>query len=142
MTSTDTRFSNTLQRKRAADRRVYGRTRITNGSQFLPGIDNRSLWARRCKDIYDGCLAAMPNATVDQRSHLKRASIIEAKLEYLEAGLFDEDAKASDVDLDLYQRMTGNHRRALAAAGLHQQKQSRAREREPGPLGRLLSGAS
>jgi hypothetical protein len=109
-------------RKRAADPLVYGRTKISNGSQFLPGIDNRSLWARRCKDIYNGYLAAVPGATVDQRSHLKRASILEAKLEYLEAQLFattetDEDDNAK---LDIYQRTAGQHRRALMAAGLRQ----------------------
>ena len=28
-----------------------GRSRITNGSTFLPGIDNRGPWIRRCKDV-------------------------------------------------------------------------------------------
>jgi hypothetical protein len=126
-TNTTTRFTKGSPRIRALDSKVYGRTaKITNGNQFLPGIDS-SLWARRCKDIYNGHLGAVPGATVDQRSHLKRASILEAKLEYLEAQLFDTTKEADAVDtdnakLDLYQRTAGQHRRALAAAGLKRKK--------------------
>jgi hypothetical protein len=45
-----------------------GKSKITNGSAFLPGIDGRSPWVRRCKDViadhlvdlggYDRCSAA------------------------------------------------------------------------------------
>src|SRR5690349_19554851 len=33
--------------------RTNGRSRITNGNALLPGVDGRSVWARRCRDVID-----------------------------------------------------------------------------------------
>src|SRR5580704_16528215 len=40
-----------------ADRKVYARSRLTNGKDLLPNIDGRSLIARRYRDIYSGIAA-------------------------------------------------------------------------------------
>jgi hypothetical protein len=40
-------------RQRAADARVYGKTKIANGSEFFPGVDGRSLVARRARELSD-----------------------------------------------------------------------------------------
>ena len=34
-----------------ADPKQYGRSRVTNGSAILPGVDGRSVWARRFRDL-------------------------------------------------------------------------------------------
>ena len=33
------------------------RSRVTNGSALLPGVDGRSAWVRRCKDIIEAHLS-------------------------------------------------------------------------------------
>lgn len=40
-----------MPQKRAADRKVYGRSKISNGNDLLPDIDGRTLLARRYRDI-------------------------------------------------------------------------------------------
>jgi len=93
-----------------ADRRKVGRdpqrSRITNGSSLLPGIDNRSAWVRRCKDIIASHIADLggeDNASAAERSIVRRASVMTVELERLEAK-FAVAGEASERDLDLYIR--------------------------------------
>jgi hypothetical protein len=116
------------------DRR-YGRSRITNGTALLPGIDGRSPWVRRCKDIIASHLSDLggpDNTSAAERSLVRRASVLTVELERLEAK-FAAANEASDTDLDLYQRTAGNLRRLLEAVGIAR------RPRDIGPsLGDLL----
>ena len=36
------------------------KSRITNGSALLPGVDGRSPWVRRCKDVIAAHLSDIP----------------------------------------------------------------------------------
>src|SRR5215467_8534465 len=97
-----------------------GRSRITNGSALLPGVDGRSPWVRRCKDIIAAHLSDLggaDNASAAERSIIRRASVMTVELERLEAQ-FALAGEADPMTLDLYARTSGNLRRLLEAVGL------------------------
>jgi len=109
-----------------SDRPLVGRqkdpqkSRITNGSALLPGVDGRSAWIRRCKDVIAAHLSDLggeDNTSAAERSIIRRASVMTVELERLEAR-FAVAGKASERDLDLYIRAAGNLRRLLEAIGL------------------------
>jgi hypothetical protein len=105
------------------------RSRVTNGTALLPGVDGRSPWVRRAKDIIAAHLSDLggeDNTSAAERSIVRRASIMTVELERLEAK-FAMAGGASAADLDLYQRTAGNLRRLLEAVGL----QRRARDVTP-----------
>ena len=96
------------------------RSRITNGSALLPGVDGRSPWVRRCKDVIAAHLSDLggeDNTSAAERSIVRRASVLTVELERLEAR-FALAEQASPEDLDLYQRTAGNLRRLLEAVGI------------------------
>ena len=101
------------------------RSRISNGNALLPGIDGRSAWVRRCKDIISDHLADLggeDNTSVAERSLVRRAAVLTTELERLEAG-FATAGEASLEQLDAYGRTAGNLRRLLESVGL--QRRSR-----------------
>jgi hypothetical protein len=113
----------------AERRKSRQRSRVTNGSVLLPGIDGRSVWVRRCKDIITSHLSDLggeENTSEAERSIIRRASVITVELESLEAR-FAAAGEASAEELDLYQRTAGNLRRLLEAVGL----QRRAKQVTP-----------
>lgn len=66
-----------------ADRPKVGRqkrdpqkSRITNGSALLSGVDGRSPWVRRCKDVIASHLSDHPGASAAERSIIRRASVL------------------------------------------------------------------
>jgi hypothetical protein len=120
----------------AADRsKIRQRSRVTNGTALLPGVDGRSAWMRRCKDIiaaHVSDLGGEDNISAAERSIIRRASVMTVELERLEAK-FAAAGGASERDLDLYIRAAGNLRRLLETIGLQR------RPRDVGPtLGDLL----
>lgn len=98
-----------------------GRSRITNGTSFLPGhIDGRSSWIRRCKDIialHVSDLGGEDNTSAAERSLVRRIAVLSTELERLEAR-FAVAGEASERDLDLYIRGSGNLRRLLQTVGI------------------------
>jgi hypothetical protein len=93
------------------------RSRITNGSALRPGIDGRSPWVRRCKDLIEIHLADLPDASAAERSIVRRAAVLTTELERIEAK-FASAGEAGPFDLDLYQRTAGGLRRLLECIGL------------------------
>jgi hypothetical protein len=96
-----------------AVRKRKGRSRITNGKALLPGIDQRSPWVRRCRDLireHVSDLGGADNTSAAERSIVRRASVLETELEMLEAK-FATAGQASADDLDLCTRASGNLRR-------------------------------
>src|SRR5207245_10919242 len=82
------------------------RSRITNGSALLPGVDGRSPWVRRCKDVIAAHLSdlgGVDNCSAAERSIIRRASVLTVEFEQLEAR-FATAGEASADDLDLYQK--------------------------------------
>jgi hypothetical protein len=115
------------------------RSRVSNGRALLPGIDGRSAWVRRCKDVLLEHLSDLPDATAAERSIVRRAAVLTTELERLEAK-FAEAGEASPFDLDLYQRTAGGLRRLLEAVGLQRRLRdvtnppARLRSSSLGPL--------
>jgi hypothetical protein len=128
-------FESHAGRKRvrpASWRERSGRSRITNGTAFLPGIDGRNPWVRRCKDLIHTHLVDLggyDRASAAERSIVRRVAVLSVELENLERR-FVLAGSASSEDLDLYQRTAGGLRRLLESVGL----QRRPRDITPSPL--------
>ena len=96
------------------------RSAITNGSKLLAGVDGRSPWIRRCKDLIREHLSDLggpDNVSAAERSLVRRCAVITAELEHLEAR-FALAGEANAEDLDLYLRASNNLRRLLETVGL------------------------
>jgi hypothetical protein len=110
------------------------KSRITNGSALLPGIDGRSPWVRRCKDVIAAHLSDLggaDNCSAAERSTIRRAAVLTTELERMEAQ-FASAGEASAEDLDIYARIAANLRRMLEAIGLQR------RSRDVTSLGAIL----
>jgi hypothetical protein len=103
---------------------VFGdaaRTRVTNGRDMLPGVDGRTMWARRLRDLVSIHIADLggPGACSEaEKSIIRRAATITIELERLERR-FALAGEASEGDLDLYSRLSNTLRRLLDVTGLH-----------------------
>ena len=96
------------------------RSRITNGSELLAGVDGRSVWARRMRDLIEAHIADLGGADLcsqAERSLVRRVACLSVELELLESR-FATDGQASPQSLDLYQRTSNSLRRLLEAVGL------------------------
>jgi hypothetical protein len=108
------------------------RSRITNGTSFLPGIDGRSAWVRRARDLISEHLSDLggpDNVSAGERSLVRRVAIITTELEHLEAR-FATAGFAKAEDLSLYLTAANNLRRLLESVGLRR----RPRDITPDPL--------
>ena len=100
------------------------RSRISNGSNILPGVDGRSTWVRRFRDLIGlhlSDLGGEDRASEAEKSIIRRAATITAELEYLELrfALSHHAGETPDiVHLELYQRLANSLRRLLEAVGL------------------------
>jgi hypothetical protein len=115
----DTTDAAPAYRPRRGDKQ-YGRSRITNGGELLPGVDQRSRWVRRCRDVIAAHLSDLggeTNCSAAERSIVRRASVLTVELEQLEVK-FATAGEASATDLDTYQRCANSLRRLLEAVGL------------------------
>jgi hypothetical protein len=120
-----------------ADRpRVAAGSRCRPG-QLLPGIDGRSAWTRRARDLISAHIAdlgGVEGCSTAEQSIIRRASVLTVELERMERQ-FALDEQASPDDLETYQRCANSLRRLLEAVGL----QRRARDVGPS-LGDVLRG--
>jgi hypothetical protein len=91
-----------------------------NGSALLSGVDGRSAWVRRAKEIiadHISDLGGMDNTSAAERSLVRRASTLSVELERLEAK-FATAGEASLLDLEAYGRASNTLRRLLESVGL------------------------
>lgn len=102
-------------------RKRYGRTKVSNGRALLHDVDNRLLWVRRLRDILAAHLSDIPDASVSERSIIRRAGVLTVELERLEAK-FAVAGEASAEELDIYARVAANLRRLLEAVGLERRQ--------------------
>jgi hypothetical protein len=124
--------NSSLDHLAVAHRKDPQKSRITNGSALLPGVDGRSPWIRRCKDILASHLSDKPDATAAEQAIIRRAAVLIVELERLERQ-FAVAGEADPFTLDLYGRVAGNMRRLLESVGLER------RAKDIGPtLGDLL----
>jgi hypothetical protein len=120
------------------------KSRVANGSALLPGVDGRSVWVRRAKELIADHLSDLPDASVAERSIVRRAVILTVELERLEKK-FALAGSATPFDLDLYQRTAGGLRRLLEAIGLERRLRDvtnpAPRSSQPSPLRRDIRNA-
>jgi hypothetical protein len=138
----ETAFGSSLDRPAVDGPKDRQRSRITNGSALLPGVDGRSPWVRRCKDVIAAHLSDLggeANTSTAERSIVRRAAVLTAQLEQLEVRFALANGEVRPEDLDLYQRTANSLRRLLEAVGLQRRAKNitppdpleYARERSP-----------
>jgi hypothetical protein len=96
------------------------KSRVANGSALLSGVDGRSAWVRRAKEIiadHISDLGGADNCSSAERSLIRRAATLTVELERFEAK-FATAGEASLVDLEAYGRASNTLRRLLQATGL------------------------
>lgn len=100
------------------------RSAVSNGSRLLPGVDGRSAWVRRCRDLIEMHLSDLGGLeAISQAEHsiVRRAAVLTTELERMEQR-FALAGEAEVRELDLYQRTAGNLRRLLESLGLERRK--------------------
>jgi hypothetical protein len=96
------------------------RSRISNGSAVLPGVDGRSTWVRRLRDLIGLHLSDLGGddaVSEAERSIVRRAATLTVELERLEQ-TFALAGEAAPEQIDLYQRTANSLRRLLESVGL------------------------
>jgi hypothetical protein len=102
-----------------------GKSAASNLQQLLPGVDGRSIWVRRCRDLIGEHVADLggPEGTsAAEKAIIRRACVLITELEIMERKFALNDGATAD-QLDIYARVAGNMRRLLEAVGL--QRRSR-----------------
>ena len=97
-----------------------GRSAVSNGSILIAGVDQRSPWVRRCRDViadHISDLGGIDNCSAAERSIVRRAAVLTTELEQLESR-FAASGQADAGDLETYQRCANSLRRLLEAVGL------------------------
>lgn len=105
--------------------KARGRSKVTNGTRLLPGVDGRTLWARRMRDVaylHLNDLGGPDSASEAEKSIIRRIATLTVELERMEER-FANDGEADADGLDLYSRTSGNLRRLLEAIGLKRRPQ-------------------
>jgi hypothetical protein len=103
---------------------VVARSRITNGRELLPGVDGRSEWARRFRDLIQllqSDLGGESECSEAEKLIVRRAACLTTECEHFEAlfaTLRDSGQQPRPDDVDLYQRMSSAARRMLESTGL------------------------
>jgi hypothetical protein len=114
-----------LDRPEAGRRKDAQKSRITNGSALLPGVDGRSPWVRRCKDLINEFLgeqlAGADNCSPAERAIARRIAVLITECERLEAKFAAND-EASPDQLLLYGRTSNTLRRLLESIGLQRRQ--------------------
>jgi hypothetical protein len=105
------------------------RSRITNG-KLLTGIDGRSAWVRRAKDLLRSFITDLGGAddiSTAEAALARRCAVLVAQAELLEAAFAQAEGKADNADLDAYLKTANVLRRLLQTLGLKR----RARDVSP-----------
>jgi len=91
-----------------------GRSRITNGRVLIAGVDQRSPWVRRARDLINEFTSEQlaGDASPSERAIVRRASVLIVECERLEAK-FATKGEATPAQLHLYQRSANTLRRLL-----------------------------
>jgi hypothetical protein len=100
--------------------KLQGRSRISNGSALLAGVDGRSTWVRRLRDLIALHLSDLGGddaVSEAERSIIRRVATLTVELERMEA-VFALAGEAKPEQIDLYQRTANSLRRMLESIGL------------------------
>jgi hypothetical protein len=101
-------------RAQGIERSLTNRSRITNGTRLLEGIDGRTPSARRFRDLIESfsCdLGGMERLTEAERALVKQAASVTIRAEQLQAAI----VRGEVVDPDELIRLSNTSRRLLAS---------------------------
>ena len=127
-------------RKRLAPSLAAFRSSITNGTSLFVGVDERSAYSRRFRDVlaaHTSDCGGSDNISEAERSLIRRATTLTVALERLESKFAEHDGEASTVDLLTYQRIVNTLRRTLEINRLEAARQGHHR---PQPRRHLARG--
>lgn len=115
------------QRKHPANLKVYARSRVSNGAVMSRAVDQRTLWARRFRDLLALHLGDLADTGSEaEKAIIRRACTLIVELERMEEG-FALAGKAELNELEVYQRASNSMNRLLQSVGLKR----RARDVSP-----------
>jgi hypothetical protein len=127
--------SSPADRPRVGRKKDAQKSRVTNGSALLCGIDHRSSWVRRIRDLLAAHIADLggeDNVSEAEYALVRRAVTMIVELERREV-MFAQAGEVADEALAIYQTTVNTLRRTLESLGL----QRRAKDIGP-TLGDLL----
>jgi hypothetical protein len=104
----------------AVGAKPQARSKVSNGSSILPGVDGRSTWVRRLRDLivlHVNDLGGDGMVSEAERSIVRRAATLTVELERLEL-TFALAGEAKPEQIDLYQRTANSLRRLHESLGL------------------------
>jgi hypothetical protein len=128
------------ERKRTTISLAAFRSAVTNGSAVLAGVDERSAWARRFRDLirtHEADLGGRAVLSEGQRAIVRRACLLQCTLELMKTKIAQSDGEIGLKTLETYQRTSSTLRRLLESLGLHVGR--KARDITP-TLGTILRG--
>jgi len=97
--------------------KAEGRSRITNGSAVLEGIDGRSATARRFRDVLTQIVSDLGGSdrlSEGQRQLARRCAMLSVECEKLES----RGVAGGEIDLEAYNALTNTLGRAFQRLGL------------------------
>jgi hypothetical protein len=104
----------------SAKRPLTQRSAVTNGKTLIAGIDGRSAWMRRFRDLFEAHVSDLGGEgeiSEAEKSIARRAATLAVECERMEA-LFATAGAATADELDLYGRTANSLRRLLESTGL------------------------
>ena len=124
----------TVESTTIVTRKPRARSRVSNGKDWLAGVDQRSSIARRYRDLMAEAIADAGGASECSQARLqliRRLAALSVQLEQLEAKLAD----GADIDIAEYTSLTSTLVRVVSRLGL----QRRSRDVTPS-LAEYLAG--
>ena len=107
-------------RSQIGDVPAASRSAMTNGSIVLPGVDGRSTWVRRLRDLlalHVADLGGDDAISEAERSIIRRACVLTVELERMEVR-FGAAGEAKSEELAVYVTTSNALRRLLETIGL------------------------
>lgn len=107
------------------------RSRLTTREGFVVGVDGRSAWARRFRDLiaaHSNDMGGSDQMTEGQRCIIRRISLLQIEAEFSEMKIAlarEADEEPGGVRLDRYRQMAETQRRLIESLGLHQARRPR-----------------
>ncbi len=102
----------------ATDTKSRARSAVSNGTVLLPGVDGRSAWVRRARDVLAERVADLGDDPSEAEMALaKRAAVLVTELERREVAMA-QAGEANAADLDLHIRAIGALGRVLKTIGI------------------------
>ena len=100
--------------------RPQARSRLTNGSAVVLGVDGRGSWVRRKRDLIElhlSDLGGVANTSEAERAIVSLAATLRVELEQMDC-VFAQAGGATERQLDAFGRHSSTYRRLMESLGL------------------------